>query len=226
MASHGHQLPNVSFMSFLRGRPGDPSLGGSLSKNFVVKSLAKCGLEGDVDLPIVYTCDSEFGEICPDERPLGPGSSYPDSRVARIQFQHRGVIESLGDETGVIKGETGVCFSFKASDLHFDAGLEHDPYYTPPPTLTRYSRIKYYRVQVQLPLDRPSRRRRRFLHTISQPRRAEKSNAIGACSAARSICHASRACNHRSNPFFHQRSPGRNCHSQVDVAVPLPLDSC
>jgi hypothetical protein len=135
-------------MSFLRSRPGDPSLGGSLSKNFVVKSLAKCGLEGDVDLPIVYispppalcfsnnlnryTCDPEFGEICPDERPLGPGSSYPDSRVARIQFQHRGVVESLGDETGVIKGETGVCFSFKASDLYFDAGLEHDPYHTPP----------------------------------------------------------------------------------------------
>jgi hypothetical protein len=57
---------------------------------------------------------------------LGDRSSYFDTKNVRIQFQQKGVVESLGDQEGVIKSDVGIRYSFKASDLHFDAGLEHD----------------------------------------------------------------------------------------------------
>jgi hypothetical protein len=57
---------------------------------------------------------------------LGNRSGYPDTKNVRIQFQQKGVIESLGDQEGVLKSDAGIQYSFIASDLHFDAGLEHD----------------------------------------------------------------------------------------------------
>ena len=116
----------VDSMSYLR-RP--QSFSPSASKTFVVKSLAKCGLDGDLDCTVVYTSDPEFSNNVPDGQPLGFGSSRYDTCNVRIQFQQKGKIESLGSEDGVIRSEAGALFAFKSSDLYFDAELgEHEPY--------------------------------------------------------------------------------------------------
>lgn len=107
--------------------------GGATTKSFVVKSLAKCNMPGDLDHTLVYTCDPEFSEGLAylDGRRLGGSSLQPDSCNVQIQFQQRGTVESLGEDGGVIKSNTGsteIRYSFKASDLYFDAGITKDPY--------------------------------------------------------------------------------------------------
>jgi hypothetical protein len=97
------------------------------TKNFIVKSLGKCGMPGDIDCPVVYTNDPEFSEsfTLMDIQTLGGNSSCPDSCNVRIQFQQSGVVESLDVDCGVIRLNSmdparATRFSFKASDLYFD----------------------------------------------------------------------------------------------------------
>ncbi len=104
------------------------------SKNFVVTSLAKCSISGDLDCPVIYTNDPDFSEglaYLGEGRTLGGRSRCNDSCNVKVQFQQRGTVESLGEEDGVVKSDTGsspICFSFKARDLYFNAATEHDPY--------------------------------------------------------------------------------------------------
>jgi hypothetical protein len=105
------------------------------TKNFIVKSLGKCGMPGDIDCPVVYTNDPEFSEsfTLMDIQTLGGNSSCPDSCNVRIQFQQSGVVESLDVDCGVIRLNSmdparATRFSFKASDLYFDEKVAQDPY--------------------------------------------------------------------------------------------------
>jgi hypothetical protein len=106
----------------------------SQSKNFVVTSLSKCSISGDLDCPVIYTNDPDFSEglaYLGEGRTLGGRSQCNDSCNVKVQFQQRGTVESLGAEDGVIRSDTGsslIRFSFKACDLYFNAVSEHDPY--------------------------------------------------------------------------------------------------
>jgi hypothetical protein len=101
----------------------------SQTKDFLVKSLSKCGKTGDLDCSVVYVSDAEFSFFAmPDGQVLGPPNFRADSCNVQIQFQQRGTVESLSEESGVVRIATGVQYSFQAGDLYFNPSTLKDPY--------------------------------------------------------------------------------------------------
>jgi len=113
------------------------------TKHFIVQSLAKCSIPGDLDCTVAFTNDSDFSPVLGllSGQMLGPGSPFNDSCLCQIKFQEQGKILSLGDADGVIEvkrtqgsgippapAAESVKFSFSAADLYADPCNETDPY--------------------------------------------------------------------------------------------------